>query len=481
MSKKIFYSPLLRLACGTYLLGVFVSPLINWQITLSILIAGLIVVLFSRKYFFLIICALFMIGIVQFRLAESSMNNLDAGLWKQSQFSGTVSTYPKPQLHGIQSIVNLNDYSYSIALTTNKELAMGDKINFQCFLHQPFSAPQFDQKMMLWNKGVTALCTTQEVQLIKHVSIWNPLWIPSRLRQMMNNKFEQLLPDDLAGLYQGILLGNTSKLSAEIKDQFKNTGTTHVMAVSGFNVSIMIAMVAFLGTTLKLKRKLNLFLSLTAIFLLWGMVGSSASVIRAALMGIMVLFAAYNYRFANRRTILIMVATVMTMMNPFAVRYDIGFQLSFVATYALIVLTPKIERYILPVGEHTRLQKFLSSVLLPTIVAYTSTVLIIWIHFSRVSWTSIAVNIVIAPLIPILMLVGICGVIIAGIMPWMSPLCSLILILLSKIFLAIVTWFSVTENLGFLSWRSQLIILFYIACLIITLIIFIKKKNPSPK
>lgn len=481
MSKKIFYSPLLRLACGTYLLGVFISPLLNWQISVVLLISCFLVFLYSRKYFFLIICALFLIGIAQFRLAERSMNNLDNDLWKQSNFSGTIITYPKPQAYGIQSFIDLDNYPYSIALTTNKELAMGDKINFQCFLRQPFSTPQFDQKMMLWNKGVTSLCTTQDIQIIKHVSPWNPRWLPSRLRQMMNTKFEQLLPDDLAGLYQGILLGNTSKLSDKIKNHFKNTGTTHVMAVSGFNVSIMIAMVAFLGTNLKLKRRLNLFLSLSSIFLLWGMVGSSASVVRAVLMGIIVLLAAYNYRYANRRTILIMVATVMTILNPFALRYDIGFQLSFVATYALIVFTPKIERFILPMGERTRLQQFLSSALLPTMVAYTSTVLIIWIHFSRISWTSIASNIIIAPIIPILMLLGICGVIIAGIMPWMSPLCSLILTLLSKIFLSIVEWFSVTEDLAFFSWRSLLVIIFYIVCAIIVLIIFIKKKNPSAK
>lgn len=479
MSKKIFYSPLLRLACGSYLLGVFISPLINWWILILILLGGLVISLFSRKYFYIIILTLFCIGVVQFGLAEKSMSHLGEGIWRVNEFSGTVTTYPKPQLHGIQSMIDLDDYSYLIALTTNQNLELGDEISFKCFLNKPFSSPQFDQKMMLWNKGVTALCTTQDVQVIKHVSPFNPLWLPSRLRQIMNSKFENLLPDDLAGLYQGILLGNTSKLSKEIKDQFKNTGTTHVMAVSGFNVSIMIAMVAFFGTALKLKRKLNLFLSLSAIFLLWGMVGSSASVVRAVSMGILVLFAAYNYRYTNRRTILILVATVMTVLNPFAIRYDIGFQLSFVATYALIVFTPKIERLILPTGTKTRLQQFLSSNLLPTIVAYTSTVFIIWIHFSRISWTAIATNIFIAPLIPILMLVGICGVIIAGIMPWMSLLCTIVLTVLAKLLLFIVSWFSVTEDLNYLNWRVELVIMFYAFC--IFLIIFLRKKAPSPK
>lgn len=462
MSKKIFYSPLLRLACACYLLGVFVSPLINWQFTVVLLISCFLVLLFSRKYFFLIICTLFFIGIVQFRLAELSMNNLENSIWQQSQFVGKVVTYPKPQQHGIQSIIKLSSYPYSIALTTNHELTMGDSVSFSCFLNRPFTSNQFNQKMMLWNKGVSALCTTQDLQVLDKASIWNPLWVPSQLRQIMNTKFEQLLESDLAGLYQGILLGNTAKLSDPVKQKFKDTGTTHVMAVSGFNVSIMIAMVAFLGATMKLKRRLNLFLSLGAIFLLWGMVGSSASVVRAVLMGIMVLLATYNYRYANRRTILIIVATVMAVINPFAVRYDIGFQLSFVATYALIVVTPQIERIFFNVGRKSNIEQFFCTAVLPTLVAYTATAPLIWFYFGRISWTAIMTNLIIAPMIPILMAVGMICVVTSFVFPWMATLSGLILKLFSQLFILIVAWFSNVENQRFWSWQGILLALAYI-------------------
>jgi len=461
MSQKVYYSPLLRLFCGMYLLGVWVSPMTSLMLVGIGITAAILTSLITKRWIILLAVACSLVGIAQYQLAARSMNNLESRIFEANEFAGTVVSYAKDQKLGTAYLIDLNG-GYRVQILTNLNLGLRDMISFSCYLAKPKPSAVFDRQMLLWNKGAIASCSTDSIRITGKSWGWIIFGIPARLREGMIKKFETLSPGNEAGLYQGIILGETSGLSKEVQQWFKDTGTTHVMAVSGFNVSIMIAVISLAAQKLALSRRKRVIFSIGAILLLWGMVGSSASVIRAALMGIMALTAFLLYRYANQRTILILVATAMTIFNPFALRADIGFQLSFVATYALIVFTPKLEKLLFNDGRKSKIEQFICSAVLPGLVAYTATAPLIWLHFGRISWTAIVANLVIAPMIPLMMAVGMVGVMAGWALWWMSPLVGLALKICADAFLWIVRLFSTIEVRGPWNWQGALIILTYL-------------------
>lgn len=213
----------------------------------------------------------------------------------------------------------------------------------------------------------------------------------------------QLLPDPQAALLTGILLGNDQGLSAELAQQFRTTGMTHIIAISGFNIALLVGAMMSIGRPLFGPRRASV-VALAVVFLYTLLVGADASVVRAAVMGSLFIF---SRRLMGRPTFapasLFVAALIMTLLNPF-ILWDVGFQLSFAATLGLMLYAEPFSRWtearLLPhIGSQTTrlLMRFLSEAVLVTLAAQLLTLPLIIGYFNQLSFISLAANLFILP------------------------------------------------------------------------------------
>jgi competence protein ComEC len=149
---------------------------------------------------------------------------------------------------------------------------------------------------------------------------------------------EQMLPEPHAALAEGILLGIDVGIPDDLYERFNATGTSHVLVISGSNVALIVAVMLALSQRI-VGRGLAVYFVLTAITLYALFVGAEAAVLRAALMGGLVVFAGAMNQRSTALIGLAVAAAYLTLINPLTL-WDVGFQLSSMATAGLILFTP---------------------------------------------------------------------------------------------------------------------------------------------
>lgn len=162
------------------------------------------------------------------------------------------------------------------------------------------------------------------------------------LRGRLLGNLSLALPADNAALAAGLLLGDDSGFSREFKADLKRTGTLHVVALSGWNIAIIISVFGHLAR-LVFRRYFALIFSGAGIIFLILLAGPSASLIRAAIMGFVFIFASLIGREYSPRNAIFFAAAVMTAFDPSAPAYDLGFQLSFLAVLGMVYIAPVLS------------------------------------------------------------------------------------------------------------------------------------------
>ncbi|MBI5153046.1 MAG: ComEC/Rec2 family competence protein [Parcubacteria group bacterium] len=151
------------------------------------------------------------------------------------------------------------------------------------------------------------------------------------------------LPEPYASFGTSLLMGKTG-LSTTLADEMRKTGTTHLVALSGFNISIISLYLFGFLLFLRLHRKLALGVASILVILFVIMVGGEASLVRAAVMGELMLIAQFIGRRYHFRRAILCAAFGMVLFNPDVVALDIGFQLSFLSTLGITYLLPIFEK-----------------------------------------------------------------------------------------------------------------------------------------
>ena len=263
-------------------------------------------------------------------------------------------------------------------------------------------------------RGCTASCRFARAGLVARGQ-GNPLLslvygFKARLLEMVY----RLFPDPEASLLAGILLGDEGGIPQDVKQAFQDTGTAHVIAISGFNVAIVGGLFATLFLRLLGARRRFLAAGLSAVVIVFYalMVGAEPSVVRAAIMGVLSLFAVQLGRRQDGLNSLALVAALMLVFSPFLL-WDVSFQLSFMATLGLVlfagVLTAAFARLAsqrLPEATAQLMAKPVGEYVLFTLAALVTTLPVMAYHFHRLSLTALIANPLILPAQPPVMVLG---------------------------------------------------------------------------
>ncbi len=225
------------------------------------------------------------------------------------------------------------------------------------------------------------------------------------------NNIYRMFPDPESSLMAGILLGVDTGLTRELQDAFKNTGTAHIIAISGFNISIIAGLfMAFFSQFLGARR--GALVAIIGIAFYTILVGGDAAVVRAAIMGSLALFAKQVGRRQAALNTLLAVALLMCLWNPLYI-WDVGFQLSFFATLGLILYADPFSQFAnrvitkyFPTSAAEKFAQLFSEFVLLTLAAQVTTIPIMAYHFQRISLVSFLANPFILPAQPAVMILG---------------------------------------------------------------------------
>lgn len=227
----------------------------------------------------------------------------------------------------------------------------------------------------------------------------NQSWLLSVRRQYIA-RLTSVLPEPEASFAIGLLLGQRSTIPEDINNQLAVAGLTHLVAVSGYNLTIMVVAARRLfGRASKYQFSVvSMLLIVCFVFL----AGWSASLFRAALVSTLSLLAWNCGRHIKPLLLLALSGALTAMVNPFYIWSDLGWYLSFLAFFGVLIVAPILNGLLAP----TKQPKMLASLLTETISAQLMTIPIILFAFGRFSVYALLANLLVVPLVPVAMLLA---------------------------------------------------------------------------
>lgn len=294
-------------------------------------------------------------------------------------------------------------------------ISYGDVVEVTGRVEEPPSFPDFNYKTYLEKKNITAVMYYPELRILAH-NQGNALKTSLfALKQKFVRSFSRAIPEPHAAFLGGLLVGSRESIPVRITEEFRATGTSHLIALSGYNITIIASSVAKFFRLFLYGALGELVLPAFFVILFAIMTGAAPSVVRASVLGILVLVArrwGEPYQIKNALTF---AGIAMVWINPNVLVFDLGFQLSFLATIGLVLWEQKFEKRLWFIPRFLQLRASAAT----TLAAQAAVLPLIWYAFGAVSWISPLVNTLILMTIPWAMLFGfLTGL--AGFLPAMS-------------------------------------------------------------
>lgn len=220
-------------------------------------------------------------------------------------------------------------------------------------------------------------------------------------RDQLISLIQQSLPEPQGSLMVGILFGNRVDLDRDLIQSFRVAGLSHIVAVSGYNLTIVASNLETVFKPVLGRRVFWLILLIIALFVL--MTGAPSSILRAGLMTSLIMLGRYLGRPTQAVNALVLAAGLLVLLEP-KIIYDVGFQLSVAATYGLVRLGPILEQRLKnwPLGQ-------LRPIVAETLAASIAVLPILLGQFGRLPTLSLITNVLVVPLIPLAMAIGAVG------------------------------------------------------------------------
>lgn len=223
------------------------------------------------------------------------------------------------------------------------------------------------------------------------------------IKNKLVRNLERILSAEKSAFLAGVLFGERTGFSEDFREALKKSGTTHLVALSGYNISI-IALSLSNVLSYFWNRRRAFWASLIFILSFVLMTGAEESVVRAAIMGMIFLIAERSSRLYSARNGITLTAFTMLLANPKLLVFNVGFQLSFLALIGIIYLKPALEKFFKIVKKETFLNW--RENLLQTFSAQIAVLPITLTAFGYFSPLSLFSNVLMLEFMPMTMFLG---------------------------------------------------------------------------
>lgn len=421
MSIPLFYIVLLLstgIIIGRYNINQYI---ILFLFSLSIILS--IYFYFRNKNVtFLILLAFFLLGIymgnntIYYKSTYDKMND------KLISLEGTVSNLKDDNGYSKYILKPRNGEKVLITQSGGKAPNDGDFISVRGIVNKPNGKRNpggFDYRLYLRKIGVYATMKVNyyAVKILKSDSDSKLNIFIRSIRNKIKENYNRTMPEQDAKFVSSVILGENDVDEVTL-NSFRVTGISHIIAVSGFNFGLLTVFMIYLLALLHIKR-FSTPIVIPVLILYTMITGSPPSAIRSVIMACMVLIASSIGRENNPLNSISFAAIIILLINPLML-YDIGFQLSFVATLAIIYLYNPIKNKL-----NIKSEKLKEAISL-TIAAQIGTIPIVLYFFHNISLISIIPNIIIVPLVSITVIIGFLSIIFGFILPYLAFLLNVI-------------------------------------------------------
>lgn len=287
----------------------------------------------------------------------------------------------------------------------------GDYLQARGVLYLPRSPGNFgafDYRAYLERRGITALMNVKKPGDVRVIGTGGGnavVRLALRVKHRLTREAERMLDERQTAVLSGFLFGGSSGLDDNIQEVFNKTGVAHVLSVSGLHVGYVLAGVLFMAGVLNVPRRLTPVIALPVLVFYTVMTGAGPAVLRSAIMAMVVLVAVQLGRERDWPSALALAALLVLTGNPAAL-YEIGFQLSFAATWGILYLGPPLVellrgRWVLP--------GWLALPLVVTCAAQLATLPLVLYYFNLLALVAPLANLILVPLVGLVMLFGFTG------------------------------------------------------------------------
>lgn len=412
--------------------SIFLSVLIESYYTLPILSPFVLVLLalislgfYIRKgNTFFVACAVFLLvgslGIFRFHQEKEYREDVIKFIGESMNFDAVVRVVSPPDYreNSTKIIVAHSFARLLVTLPENSAVEYGDYIDLKGTLSipKPFETDQgrmFNYSGYLAKDRVFFELKYPKFSIYKNPESKSFLRYVYSIKNSIRNLIIQSHFADEQGLLLGILLGERGGIAAH-QDAFIKTGTIHIVALSGYNVAIISEAIAYILIPL-IGITGGLFFGAFGVIVFAVMTGLGATIVRATLMGLLAFVSRMSGKQYNAGRALLIAGTVMIIINPWIVVYDVSFQLSFIATLGLIYFTPVVSGWFKWIKN-----KGLHEIVSATVATNITVMPFVAYVMGMVSLISIPANILIAPLVPLSMLFGSVSIFLYSLLPHLS-------------------------------------------------------------
>lgn len=318
----------------------------------------------------------------------------------------------------------------SVKVTTDRYLDFdyGQKLRLEGKLQQPFNFKSnggrtFNYVDFLFKDGVYFEMKKPKIDIISD-NLEGGGYISSSLYEIKGDflsNIKKVIGEPHGALAGGLVVGEKSALGKNLIDDFRKTGLIHIVVLSGYNITIVADSIRRL--LLFLPRNIGIIFGAIGIIAFGILVGGGATVVRSCIMAVIALCATLLRRDYNVGKALLIAGAIMVIQNPLILLYDPSFQLSFLATLGLLLLSSPIEKRISFITERLGIRGLVASTLATQIFVSPY----ILYMMGQLSIIGIVVNILVLPIIPITMLavtltglVGFVSVHVSQVFAWFS-------------------------------------------------------------
>ncbi|MFZ2970237.1 MAG: ComEC/Rec2 family competence protein [Minisyncoccia bacterium] len=464
--------------CVSFIFGVLIGSYYAfglWILSLSVGMIIPLIFLFKRNKYInllLLLFVFFLLGVSRIeivRLYQTDSADIFKINDKKISVTGVISSDPEIK-NGKQALI-LRNMSYSdskeilignmmVYADRYPEYGLGDLIKVDGKVMIPEDFDGFEYQRYLFSKNIYYIIHYPKIKIESRNENDGIFERMVYIRKHANDEIKKVLLQPHGGIVSAMTLGIESDISDEVLLDFNKTGTRHVISISGLHMTIICFILMYLLLAIGLKRDYAFYFSIVGIFMFVLFVGSPPCAVRAVIMSGMVLFAVKVGRLNNSTNAIIFAAVAMLLSDPNLLRYDVGFQLSFLAVLGIINIFPKmnscLEKYPDTLG--------IKSILLITISAQIATLPVVINNFGIFSLTSLFANMLILPLVPMIMVGGYMIMIISPVSLYIAKLVSFPVWLIMSYQLKVIDFFA---DVSFASFDlekigSSLTILYYI-------------------
>ncbi|HLG32833.1 MAG TPA: DNA internalization-related competence protein ComEC/Rec2 [Ignavibacteriaceae bacterium] len=257
---------------------------------------------------------------------------------------------------------------------------------------------EFDYHKYLQSQNITGIVSINSVSDIKIISEESEFFSSTlfHIKKNINERIYELHNTATASLLRGLLLADRHEMDYDLKTQFINAGVVHVLAVSGFNVGLIVLIFIFMFGRFSIP--VNAALTITGLIAFLLITGIQASVFRATVMAIVLIIAFLSNRSTNVINSMAIAAFIILLIKPYEL-YSPGFQLSFAAVLSIAVIYPLLDKWINNFNIKNNSMKKLLLFTSVSLSAQIGTLPLTIFYFGKVSIIALFTNLIVIPVI----------------------------------------------------------------------------------